>query len=106
MIGVKGCPYCGGEVEVVKLIPKKTEKGDVYRISCLKCKMTVARGVKFEKETAAEGKQRIADYNKFIEKKFATPGSEEVRRKSKCSVADDDFGYTYQEISNELGITL
>ena len=62
MKNITPCPYCGGEVEVVKLIPKKTEKGDVYRIECRKCRMTVARGRKFEKENEYQGKKRIKEY--------------------------------------------
>ena len=70
MEGIRPCPYCGGEVEVVKLNKKKGEKESKYRISCLHCKTTVARGYKFDKETIAEGNERIAQYNKYIENVF------------------------------------
>ena len=71
MKDVRPCPYCSGEVEVVKLNRKSGEKESKYRIQCMHCKMTVARGFKFEKESDAEGKERIKQYNKFIEKKMA-----------------------------------
>ena len=70
MEGVRPCPYCGGEVEVVKLIRRADEKKDVYRIECRKCRSLVARGNKFPIESAIEGKSRIDDYNEFIKRTF------------------------------------
>ena len=63
MEGIKPCPYCGGEIEMVKLIrdPKK-DKNDVYRIECRKCRKLVAHGQWFPIETPGEGIQRIRDY--------------------------------------------
>ena len=97
MKNVTPCPYCKGEVEVVKLGQKKTEKTDVYRITCLHCKKTVARGLKFEIETLAQGKKRIKEYEEFIKNKFSTPGSEQIRRKTKPSNEYGDYGYYYPE---------
>ena len=76
MQNVRPCPYCGGEVEVVRIQDKityiekmvngekvKEKKADKqYRIECKKCKKLVAKGTKFECETDAEGAQRIKDY--------------------------------------------
>ena len=72
MTGVRPCPYCGGEVEVVKLIPKLQDKTDeVYRIECKRCRMLVVRGIKFENETEKEGKERIQQYKDYQAKRFA-----------------------------------
>ena len=70
MQNIRKCPYCGGEVEVVKLNLRPGETEFKYRISCMHCKMTVARGLKFEKETDKEGQERIDQYNENIKKKF------------------------------------
>ena len=79
MRDIKPCPYCGGEVEVVKLIPKF--KGEeVYRIQCMNCKKTVARGLKFECETDAEGKQRIKEYKAFINKVWSPVHSAKIKQ--------------------------
>lgn len=78
MIGVKPCPYCGGEVEVVKLIKtaqeKRDEKPQPYRIECRKCRALVARGQGFPIETLTEMEERIKDYENYISNKFAPMG--------------------------------
>lgn len=78
MKGVKPCPYCGGEVEVVKLIKtaeeKKEKKPQPYRIECRQCRALVARGQKFPIETVFEGKKRIKDYNEYISNKVNPVG--------------------------------
>ena len=74
MQGVRGCPYCGGEVEVVKLVKRPNEKEQPYRIECRNCRALVSRGQKFPVETVAEGKQRIHDYDIFMEDGFAPRG--------------------------------
>lgn len=67
MIGVKPCPYCGGEVEVVKLVKRKGEKQDVFRIQCYRCKALVARGQGFPIETLSDAEDRIRDYYTFMD---------------------------------------
>ena len=64
MQNIKPCPYCGGEIEMVKLIKRQNEKRDVYRIECKKCRALVARGEGFAGETISEAEERIADYNR------------------------------------------
>ena len=74
MIGVKPCPYCGGEVEVVKLVKNERERKErlpqPYRIECRHCHRLVARGRKFEIETVFEGEQRLKDYDAFMNNLF------------------------------------
>ena len=70
MKNIKPCPECGGEVEMVKLIRKETDREDVFRIQCMKCRALVARGVGFAGETVAEAKERIADYEREIARLF------------------------------------
>ena len=67
MDGVLGCPYCGGEVEVIKLVKKKDEKKTPYRIECRKCRELVARGFGFAIESKEKQKQRIRDYEKYMD---------------------------------------
>lgn len=87
MLNIRPCPYCGGEVEVVRIpdivtytykTDKKTGKKEKiehrekqYRIECKHCRTLVAKGTKFEKETKAEGLERIKQYEAETEKRFA-----------------------------------
>jgi hypothetical protein len=71
MSDIRPCPYCGGEVEVVRLNRKKEKDEPVYRISCRRCKALVARGTKFEKETDEEGRERIKQYEDEIAKRMS-----------------------------------
>ena len=88
MKNVRPCPYCGGEVEVVKLIRRDNEKKQPYRIQCMRCKALVARGTKFEKETQAEADQRIEDYNNEI-KKLWNPMSSTVIKQTDAAKSRD-----------------
>jgi len=105
MKGIEPCPYCGGEVEVVKLCRKKTEKEDVYRITCMHCKRTVARGIKFEDETPAKGMKRIEEYNKVIEERYALPGSNIIRQHYSARQRDK-MARSYHAESSEFDIEL
>lgn len=71
MQGIKPCPYCGGEVEVIKLRRNKTDilEGDIFRIECLSCRALVARGQKFPIENKADGKERIEQYYEAVKDK-------------------------------------
>lgn len=80
MKDVRPCPYCGGEVEVVRVKDKETlvTKGNKkekvtekqYRIECKRCKALVAKGTKFPNESKHDGESRIRDYEAVIEKQF------------------------------------
>jgi len=71
MQNVSPCPYCGGEVEVVKLIPVLHDRtDDVYRIECKRCRRLVARGLKFEIESKEQGQKRIEEYKAEINRLF------------------------------------
>ncbi len=74
MQGIKPCPYCGGEVEVVKLVKKPGEKEQPYRIECRMCRSLVSRGRKFPVETVADGEERIRNYDVFMTDRFAPSG--------------------------------
>lgn len=67
MQNVKPCPYCGGEVEVIKLIRKKNEKTQPYRIECLRCRRLVARGQGFPIESYTDAQQRLKEYDEYIQ---------------------------------------
>ena len=69
MKGIRPCPYCGSEVEVIKLIKKPNDKKQPYRIECRKCRALVARGQGCPNETAAEMKERIDQYHQIMERK-------------------------------------
>ena len=68
MQGVRPCPYCGGEVEVIKLNKRKEDKHFMYRIECMHCHALVARGTGFPNETLKEAGERIKQYNAYQEK--------------------------------------
>lgn len=71
MLGVKPCPYCGGEIEMVKLAMNAKERNEKkpqpYRIECRSCRALVARGQGFPIESKSEVKERIDQYEKYIE---------------------------------------
>lgn len=64
MQGIKPCPYCGSEVEMVKLPHDKKDiiKGDIFRIECRTCRALVARGRRFPNETLEDEEERIRQY--------------------------------------------
>lgn len=62
MKGLNPCPYCGGEVEVVRLNRKRMADPPMYRIECRKCHALVARGTGFPDESKAKAKERIQQY--------------------------------------------
>lgn len=71
MLNILPCPYCGGEVEVVRLANKGRNKQ--YRIQCMKCHALTAKGTKFEKESVSDGNLRILQYEQVLEKQFRKP---------------------------------
>ena len=80
MEGVRGCPYCHGEVEVVKLIKKKEEKLQPYRIECRHCHRLVARGQGFPIETITEAQERIKDYEAYMARVWSPMHSSKIRQ--------------------------
>lgn len=67
MKGIRPCPYCNGEVEVVRLSDGKFGK-KMYRIECRRCRRTVGRGLGFPNETIEEAKERIKQYEVILNK--------------------------------------
>ena len=67
MKNIKPCPYCDGEVEMVKL------KNDKYRIDCKRCHALVAKGRKFDIESVKDGEERIKEYNEVMKTLFPVP---------------------------------
>ena len=89
MQNVNPCPYCGGEVEIVKLIPKLHDKTDeVYRIECKRCRRLVARGVKFPTETDEEGNERIQQYKAEIARVWDPKSSRYFMQKDSAKERD------------------
>lgn len=66
MKGVRPCPYCGGEVEVVRLKDLKGER--TYRIQCYRCRKVVGRGLGFPNEKKEEALERIQQYEEYMDK--------------------------------------
>lgn len=83
MKGVRPCPYCGGEVEVIKLEmypeEKKAKAKQLYRIQCYVCHATVARGRKFPIESSYYGEKRIQEYDNYIREMYGPLNSAEVK---------------------------
>lgn len=71
MKGILPCPKCNGEVEVVRLKNDKVGNPQ-YRIQCMKCGNTVGRGTKFPEESLKDGLERIKQYEKYLERYYAT----------------------------------
>ena len=70
MKGINPCPYCRGEVEMIKLCPKPKEKPPIYRIECRKCRALVARGTGFPNEPKSLEIERIRQYEAIIKKQL------------------------------------
>ena len=94
MKDVRPCPYCGGEVEVVKLVKKKQEKKDVYRIECKICHRLVVRGIGFPCETVKEAEERIKQYEAFIAKTYSPIGSTKIRQSQSAKDRDQMARYS------------
>ena len=129
MQNVRPCPYCGGEVEVVRIPDKvtvrwhkdpetgkskKTETSEKqYRISCYSCHALVAQGLKFEIESDEDGRKRIEDYEKEQARQFA-PLSSRVFRQTQAAqtrdyvasmssrISPDDEEYEMHDASHNL----
>ena len=96
MEGLNPCPYCGAEVEMVKLgktqkeikeekeaksqKKKYTPKPTEFRISCKRCGKTVARGRKFDIETDKQGEERIQQYEAYIKRVWDPKHSTKIRQ--------------------------
>lgn len=87
MLNIRPCPYCGGEVEVVKLIKKPKEERQPYRIQCMRCRQLVARGEGFPIETMSEAEERINDYNREIERLWS-PVSSRIKQSDSAETRD------------------
>ena len=70
MKNIKPCPYCGGEVEVIRLANDKKTGKKMYRLECWGCRRTVGRGFKFEIESDADAKERIKQYEKQLDRQI------------------------------------
>ena len=68
MKNIKPCPYCGGEVEVIRLADDKETKKRMYRIECWGCRRTVGRGLGFPNESENAAKERILQYERELNK--------------------------------------
>ena len=69
MKGLPLCPYCNGEVEVVKLNKKKPKDKPLYRIECLKCRKLVESGTGFLIESPRVSKERIRIFEEKLREK-------------------------------------
>ena len=82
MEGVRPCPYCGGEVEVIKLSKNADErqqkKPQPYRIQCYHA--VVARGQKFPIESVSEGEERIRQYDEYMDRVWNPKHSDKIER--------------------------
>lgn len=68
MEGIKPCPYCGGEVEVIKLNQKNKKGEPLYRVECLHCRRLVAKGLGFPDESPDDAEERIRQYDEYMRK--------------------------------------
>lgn len=66
MEGLNPCPYCGGEVELIKLNKKSSKDKDLYRIECMRCRSLVAKGRGFKNESKEDAEKRIEQYNEHM----------------------------------------
>lgn len=118
MEGVRPCPYCGGEVEVIKLRKneeeRKWKKPQPYRIQCYRCHAVVARGQKFKIETVSEGEERIRQYDEYIARVWDPRYSDKIKQTDSAKQRDrraalasqismDDAAMEIHDIANPKG---
>ena len=96
MQGIRPCPYCGGEVEVVKLNRKPGDKTDFYRIECRSCRKLVSRGTRFPYETPDDGEERIHQYEEFVKERYY-PGRSTRIKQSKVAKQRDNLSKRFFE---------
>ena len=60
MEGLRPCPKCKGEVEVIRMPDLKGQK--TYRIQCRRCGYTVGRGLGYKEESKEQQMERIKQY--------------------------------------------
>ena len=94
MENIKPCPYCGGEVEVVKLNKKDKKDKQLYRIQCMRCHALTAKGLKFEKETPAEGEKRIRQYEAEMKRIWAPNHSTKIVQSLDAQRRDASMAYS------------
>ena len=94
MLGVKPCPYCDGEVEVVKLNKKHNKDAQLYRIQCQRCHALVAKGTKFECETDEQGAERIRQYEAEIKRIWAPNSCNVFRQTLAAQQRDAEMAYS------------
>lgn len=71
MKGLNPCPYCRGEVEIVKLNRKHKSDKPMYRIECLQCRKLVEKGTGFPGEPWIVSKERIDQFEELQKDKYA-----------------------------------
>ena len=118
MEGVRPCPYCGGEVEVIKLRKnedeKKQKKPQPYRIQCYRCHAVVARGQKFPIESVSEGEERIRQYDEYMARVWNPKHSDKIQQTDSAKKRDrhaalasristDDEAMEIHDIANPTG---
>ena len=79
MKGIRPCPYCGGEVEVIRLPNHPKTKKRLYRIECRHCHALTAKGTGFPDETPEEAEARIRDYDAVMKKQLTAFSKREER---------------------------
>ena len=98
MQGIRPCPYCGGEVEVVKLNKKRGEKKDFYRIECRSCRKLVVRGIGFPIETPKEAEERIKQYEKFVNERYYPGRSTRIKQSKVARQRDNQSKRYFEEV--------
>jgi len=92
------CPYCGGEVEVVRLRDRMDGKlkTKVYRIQCVQCKAVVPFGTKFPDESEEDGEKRIQQYDKHIERVWNPLHSTKIKQSMEAEARDAQMAMASQ----------
>ena len=98
MRDIKPCPYCGGEVEMVKLNKKRGDKKDYFRVECRSCRKLVVRGIGFPDETPEDAEERIKQYEKVI-KDLNYPGkSTRIKQTKAARQLDNSARRFFEEV--------
>lgn len=60
------CPKCNGEVDMVKLNKKDKRGNSLYRLTCKRCRLTVAQGRGFPDELEQKAEERVQQYESYL----------------------------------------
>ena len=102
MEGIRPCPYCHGEVEVIKLNKLKENDQPVFRIQCRRRKALVVKGRRYPVETVDEGEERIRQYEEIVNRNYSKINSGRIVQSLEAKRRDREARLSSRMDRNDL----